>query len=579
VYARLGRRRDAGLCFARAVWEAPAETQSARLDAWIAADLAGKPIAFALDTALALAVPDGDDVRLVAALAARAHPAIAKDPHRATRWLDDHDGELDARTLWLSRLGLANLAGGDTLGLAHARDRVLARLAGGLPVERELPAFLRFAGRTGALGNASGDQLQQALDDLAERIARTKRKRTSVEAPAAYTDAYVGLVLAHGYARIGKPDKARGYVVMAKEQLAPVASDAVHAYLLAAFTARVDQAIAGLPAETALPDELGARLAAFERLSRYKVDRLREYSRILEPFARHDAIGGFSRRQDDSRGPEFAALRALVDPKPRAAAIGTLIDTAEANDAERERLLDGIFDVLLELPESLAVPLAMRAWPLVAQVAEPRRAPLYAEALVVAGHFGRGELIPSLLAALELAILAVPPAELDRVLQTSQKPLRRMGLRREMTELLARAELAMTTSRAELRARLAIASGLAYLGESERALATFDEGRKALAGSMTLIARLELTRSLALAYSQAPIGSALAGIAELAAQLKDISDSFNTNSHYCLSVVAFVESLVLGIASDDLALGEAGRRFVEDDEHLIRRRLHRDLSA
>ena len=41
----------------------------------------------------------------------------------------------------------------------------------------------------------------------------------------------------------------------------------------------------------------------------------------------------------------------------------------------------------------------------------------------------------------------------------------------------------------------------------------------------------------------------------------------------------FVESLVLGITSDDLALGEAGRRFVEDDEHLIRRRLHRDLGG
>jgi hypothetical protein len=44
-------------------------------------------------------------------------------------------------------------------------------------------------------------------------------------------------------------------------------------------------------------------------------------------------------------------------------------------------------------------------------------------------------------------------------------------------------------------------------------------------------------------------------------------------------VLHFVESLVLGITSDDLALGEAGRRFVEDDEHLIRRRLFRDLGG
>ena len=88
-----------------------------------------------------------------------------------------------------------------------------------------------------------------------------------------------------------------------------------------------------------------------------------------------------------------------------------------------------------------------------------------------------------------------------------------------------------------------------------------------------------MTHSYAQAYAQAPIGDALAAIADLSGQLRDITDSFGTNSHYCLSVLHFVESLVLGIASDDLALGEAGRRFVEDDEHLIRRRLHRDLGG
>ena len=96
---------------------------------------------------------------------------------------------------------------------------------------------------------------------------------------------------------------------------------------------------------------------------------------------------------------------------------------------------------------------------------------------------------------------------------------------------------------------------------------------------MILPEKLDLTRALALAYAQAPLSNALGGIAELANQLRDITDSFGTNSHYCLSVLNFVESLVLGITSDDLALGEAGRRFVEDDEHLIRRRLHRDLAA
>jgi hypothetical protein len=75
-----------------------------------------------------------------------------------------------------------------------------------------------------------------------------------------------------------------------------------------------------------------------------------------------------------------------------------------------------------------------------------------------------------------------------------------------------------------------------------------------------------------------PVAAALAGIATLGVYFKDVTDNFGTNSHYCLAVLHFVESLVLAITADDLAIGEAGRRFVEDDEHLIRRRLHRDLA-
>jgi hypothetical protein len=580
TYARLDRKRDAGLCFARAVWESPPAEAQARLDTWIAADLKSAQPAKVLESALGLDIPSGDDVRTVAALTARVVPAVAKDPHRVTRWLDDHDGELDARTLWLSRLGLAKMSNGDPLLLAHARDRILTRLAGGLPVERELPAFLRLAGRSGALGNASGEHLSTALEELATRIDKTKRKRTPLEAPPHLTGAYVSFLLGYGFARIGLADRARAHVADAKKALAPTAGDAVHGYLIAAYSARVDQAIAGIASETPLSDELGTQLTNLDRVARYKVDRLREASRILEPLERPDAIGAWIKKEKDSRGPEFAALREISDPVKRAKAVDKLVDAAAANDAERERLIDGIFDVLLELPESGAVPILSRTWPLVSRVPEPRRAVLYAEALVVAGHFGRTELVPGMLDALGVAIRLVQGPDLERVLQHSLRALRRIGLRAEMAELLVEAEHALPANRADaLRGRLALAAGLAFLGETHRALPIYEQARTALTESMVLPQRLELTRALALAYAQAPLQHALGGLADLTTQLRDITDSYGTNSHYCLSVLNFVESLVLGITSDDLALGEAGRRFVEDDEHLIRRRLHRDLGG
>jgi cellulose synthase operon protein C len=589
AYMRLNRRRDAGLCFARSVWELSGKDADKALDVWIAADLGTtmdvttsglRTIQSALDAAIKDKTPSTDDVRRVAAIAARAPSPLAKDPHRVTRWLDDHDGELDARSLWLARVGLARLAGGDTLGLAQARDRILARLAGGLPVERELPAFLRFAGRSGALGNASGEQLTTALDRLGEKIGSTRRKRSPVEAPATHTGAYVDLQLAHGYARIGQHERARALEQRARAALGSVLTDAVHNYLVNAFSARVEQAIAGQPPETPLPENLGAQLAALDRVARYKVDRLREASRILEPLERPDAIGAFSKRVHDSRGPEFAELRKITDVAKRAKEVMRLVEnSAKSEEADMARLLDGCFDVMLELPESQAAPILLRAWPIIGELPEPRRAVLYAEALVVAGHFGRTELVPDLLEELGKAVRAVPGNELDRVLDQSLRALRRIGLRNEIAELLADVEQHLATNTAHLRARLALAGGLAFLGDTSRALPILDTARKALGESMTLTARLDLTRALAQAYAQAPLGHALGGITELAGQLRDITDSFGTNSHYCLSVLHFVESLVLGITSDDLALGEAGRRFVEDDEHLIRRRLHRDLGG
>jgi hypothetical protein len=595
TYARLGRRRDAGLCFTRAVWEAPTNADAdERLDVWITSDVEAIP-AKNLSTSsggrdpdrrlvklLEQKMPDADDVRLVAVIAARAGAAVKKDPHRITRWLDDHDGELDARTTWLARLGLARVAGGDQLGMARARDRILARLAGGLPVERELPAFLRLAGRTGALGNASGDQLDRALDDLANRIATVRRKRSPVEAPVALTQAYASFQLAHGFARIGRPPRARLLVAEARKGLAAVANDPVHAYLIAAFAARVDQALAGEPAEAPLPEPVTAQLAALDRVTRYKVDRLREVSRILEPVERLDAIGAFSQKTHDSRGPEFVALRALVDPNARVKAVAELARTVAHVDADNQvRLIDGIFDVLLELPESGAAPILATLWPLIGKLPEDRQAVLLAEALVVAGHFGRTELVPELLRSLGVAIRSVTGGNLERVLDQSLRALRRIGLRQEIADLLAEAEKARPAAAGPeaLRSRLALASGLAYLGDAERAMPIYDQARQALNTGMTPTHKLELTRSLAMAYSQAPLANALGGITELAGLLPTITDSFGTNSHYCLSVLHFVESLVLGIASDDLALGEAGRRFVEDDEHLIRRRLHRDLEV
>jgi hypothetical protein len=38
-----------------------------------------------------------------------------------------------------------------------------------------------------------------------------------------------------------------------------------------------------------------------------------------------------------------------------------------------------------------------------------------------------------------------------------------------------------------------------------------------------------------------------------------------------------VEEVILALISDDFALGPAGRRWLDDDEFLVRRRIHDDM--
>lgn len=68
---------------------------------------------------------------------------------------------------------------------------------------------------------------------------------------------------------------------------------------------------------------------------------------------------------------------------------------------------------------------------------------------------------------------------------------------------------------------------------------------------------LATCQALMLAYSLVPLELALGGLAVLAEELDRVTDIFTTNSHYCLHVLAFVDSLVQAlvvVASSPYAL-------------------------
>jgi hypothetical protein len=494
-------------------------------------------------------------------------------------WLDKHDAVLDVRTAWLVRFALSRLVGGDRLGLARARDRLLARIHEGLSVERDVPTFLRRAG-TGR-DAAQVEILAGKLRALYDRFEATKRKRSATEADPKLTDAYVRFVVAFGAARLGRPEWAQELSSSADRALPK--GDALHALLAATYAARIAHALEGLPAETPLPAEVSAALNGLAKLDRYKIDRVRQCSKVLEPQERLDPILAFQRGDADPRGPEFASLRGLSPGAAMDEAVAAIMKSAKSAPAdERARLYDGVMDFFSMIPHEQALAHLEELVGRVSIVPPVRRIQLLEEALMLAGHLGEEAFARQIFATLEPVVASIGPegvTEVAPLVAGMLRTLRRFGLKDEAARLLGATQAAATgKTTAHLVARLHTAAGLAYLGDIDRARPVFEQALAVLAGDIPMPDRLKVTRAVARALGTAPLEVAIAGLDQLQDRLAIVTDSFNTNTHVCLSVLDFMEALVLGYASDELSVGQAGKKLLDDDEYLVRRRIHRDLS-
>jgi hypothetical protein len=582
---RLGRRRDVGLCFSRVVWELEGPQGVTITRRWAAAEAAlvgERDPAAVLARLTEITTPTDEQTRAVATQVLLARERPISDLYRVQRWLDRHDDNLDVRTLWLTRAALADLAGGDRLGLAAARDRILAKLFRGPSLDRDVPTFLRFCG-SGRDAGVVG-RLVPHLEALLTRFEKTTRTRSASEAPLELTRAYVLFTFAYGFARFGQSVRARAIAQQAAGLLN--VKDPMHGFLSRAYGARVEQALEGLAFETPLPTAIAAELTDLDQFSRFKMDRLRRESRILEPQERLDPFLAFQQGARDPRGDEFAAMRGMDDPARIAAEVERLLHRAllPATAAEdRGRLFDGLMDFFFKLPEAQAVAGLSTIAHHLEGITPSYRALLLEEALGLAGHFGRDALVSELAAALEAQLLGLGPEHADDAadaLVGCLRTLRRVGLRDRVASLL---EAMVSTWTGDgwsksHKAKLGLAGGLAYLGRLDRARPLLEAARKAVRDPATPMAeRLKVSRSLARASGHAPEEHAIAALVDLADELPKVTDSLSTNSHFCLSVVSFMEGLVLGITSEDLALGEIGKRWLDEDEYLVRRRVHRDL--
>jgi hypothetical protein len=622
----LDRRLDAALCWSHALWEQPAGN-GGDTALWLADGDGDSRQAFPARSELEALLADPAPPRVaVTRLAAQlirqaalagSQTAPADQVALAARVLTQHENALPVRLAWLAAVAAAWLAQDDALALARARDRLLERLfQQGLTVEHDLPGFLR-----GGSGADAGRQrsLREQLRVLRDLVAEWIYEPPS---STARTRAYADLIFAFGLARLGEAAEAQRIVGWARQKLG--SKDNVHAWAFQIFEHRIDEAAKG-QRQGHLPAEALALLEYMSRDERYKVDRLRQRSRLIEPLERIDSFRNFHRRYPDEFSHVLAQLSGIVARDELHARLRELLSHPPAvgqTPLGRVRLIAKALELSPRVGEALALELLARvlsAWDGIDDVVE--RAVLLEKALLVAAHFDQQETMHSLLERFDAALPAIVGnylhlqtehlpnnqeklENIESLFRQSLRGLRKLGLRDEIGRMFSRiVELAQADAKAPpakaaggrpgkrdpartARLLLTVAGGWFYFGQHEQAQPVAAAARQQLfQNEMSAVQRSALACAYVAAVAQAPLATALPLIQELFGKhpqtqqlnLLRMVDPLFTSTHFSLAQLDLVEATVLTLVSDEFVLSPETRQWLEEDEFLVRRRIHRDV--
>jgi hypothetical protein len=620
----MGQTADAAIGWMNAIWDCP-NPPPEWFEHWIAAECR---------TAGAERVASGDNAhwdrwlsspsrpgagRVVAALAARAGlPAASAEflklLPRILGMLEQKCDDIPVRAAWLARWGLTRGCHGDTLGLARWYDRLMRRLQErGPALDLDAPSFLRFHGR------ASPDRFKLACDrlkhlrkpirDWLERprgIAGLQAVGLAGETKA--TTEYAQLMLAWGLGILGERTLSRDWAAWARKALslvvAPRSVPGVHAFLGDLFLWRIQEANEGSLPKPGWPLEFQKRWEKLPEFARYTINRLRQYSRILQPVGAVQPYGGRDLREflgSDRLGERLALFTAQTDPaiivdegrallelatkEPTTATIPrvvyTLLPSAAYFDSSMTEQLIDLVPTALEWVE---------AWLQAGRWTETERlqrtVAIRTSLLAAACAVPPPPSLEDLLKYLNGAILA---SGMQPALEAAAIPLFRAARRGEYPTLAASLMESLDPRRGQwddkngssLAQRVGLAAGWFVAGDAEAGWRILDAARDRLRLAPPLPPRehTELLLQYAEALGFAPPSIALGRLEELFQFPDRLAVYSSTNGYFTLQTLRLVDSTVRAIVTEDFTLSPTVRAWLDADEFLIRRRIHRDMAA
>lgn len=351
------------------------------------------------------------------------------------------------------------------------------------------------------------------------------------------------------------------------------------------------------------------------RRADYVIGRIREQSRILEP---HERLHPYAKwmKHGDTLMKELADLQTVREPAKLADRIRRLFkDRIQGQSSTEVQILvlheavplsprvgEAFTVELLNLvPAALAAGTGVSPEP---SDGPKKQGELLERSLFFAGHFDRGDLVQKLVGHfVDLVHAKADDARYKLVNAVGGQVLRslkKLGLRTEMDRFLARlqSEILRGATLPELRKRYAdkpamwcdvlqtllnLAAGWMTFGQTDTAAPILDEARKELLSPSGVRLHPKDYTALARAYvgalGQGPSETGLPRITELFRKMDPtkITNTWTTGSCYSRDHLALVEAVIHAMVSDEFALGPAGRRWLDDDEYLVRRRIHADM--
>jgi hypothetical protein len=638
LYTALKQSEDAGVCWVNAMWERERvaagwkwnwfwaeaaavpnfkEPGAPRNRSWVSqitmapqktAEVSGEDLDLLFK--FKFTEPAAADVRALAAYVvwvsgrSPAPAALLARMQPVQRFLEKHEHMLPVRAAWLAWSHLVQLSRGDVLALARTRDRLLERLFNsGLRPELDMPNFLRYAGQP---SNARFRGLRPWLTQLCDHARRWTDLPQNRGGETGRTRAYIDLMFAFAMARLGEHDACRDLLHRAKEDLEDAGKEA-HAVLFNAFEYRIKQALEGRAPGGPLPPEQTEYLEQMERMERYCVDRLREWSRILEPDTKLDSYRHWAARMNDLE-KALADLADIFDRKEVTERVGKLLKalprTTEGTEG-RARVLRKALEIAPRISEDFSRGLLDQVTDTFDKLPRPdphtlpERAKLLERALFVAAHFDRLEHVQPLVSRVQALLESQDPqsavAAINELAGSGLRGLRKLGMRDQIEHLLrvmtnvglggkdakalkAKELAALPTP--TLRVLLHVAAGWYYFSRPDQAEPVMQAARSQLLQEQPdPKEKTKLAAAYAATLGQAPQELAQKRLEEIFAKVVGIKDTFTTGRHYYKLHLDVVEAVVLAVVSDDFTMGSQARRWLDDDEFLARRRIHRDLKA